>query len=265
MWVSDAAVWLTGVYFHVPGPSVRNRSTDGSSTTTTSLSTSPCPPPIPVSRKITCTVCRKTVSRSKLEYHITSHMEKKANKCILCGKGYCAEQNSPKGAKKNTKYTPFECMYCGEKFTDCWFWKRHVNGHEKKMDGLPKHQCEYCDRGFKSEEWKRLHTEKVHPVRFSCTLCNDSFISDELLKNHMQTDHKHVEKHWQCSYCGFRSKLKSTVLKHERIHSGEKHFKCSYCEKSFVNSTSLKIHEKIHSRSDSHQCECCGKLSMEEV
>lgn len=193
-------------------------------------------------------------------------MEKKANKCILCGKGFAEQNTTPKKghAKKNIKFKPFVCMYCGERFNDAGFWRRHVTKHEKKMDEQ-NHHCEFCERSFKSEEWKRLHTEKVHPIRFNCSLCTESFISDELLKNHMQTDHRHVEKHWQCSYCGFRSKLKSTVLKHERIHAGEKNFKCSYCDKSLVNSTSLKIHEKIHTRSESNQCECCGKLSMEEV
>ncbi|XP_078739553.1 uncharacterized protein LOC144952939 isoform X2 [Lampetra fluviatilis] len=57
------------------------------------------------------------------------------------------------------------------------------------------------------------------------------------------------EKPFKCSVCGKAFSDSSTLVTHKRTHTGEKPFKCGVCEKAFTLSTNLQRHQ----RSRKHQ------------
>jgi uncharacterized Zn-finger protein len=52
----------------------------------------------------------------------------------------------------------------------------------------------------------------------------------------------------QCSLCGKIFKIKSQLLDHIRVHTGERPFSCHTCKSAFKTKCDLKRHERIHDR-----------------
>ena len=75
--------------------------------------------------------------------------------------------------------------------------RRHTT--ETHPDSLLRFSCTLCDQSFSREENLRRHTTETHPdshLRFSCTLCDQSFSRITNLIRHVSTNHV------QCTTCG---------------------------------------------------------------
>ena len=102
---------------------------------------------------------------------------------------------------------------------------------------------------------------------FQCSFenCRERFARRQACKthfyNHITT--KIVSNGFTCKFCQKYFKVASSLLRHERIHTGLKPFKCDFdgCEKAFSQKEMLKRHNAIHlSLKDApFPCHLCDK------
>ncbi|XP_075206959.1 uncharacterized protein LOC142311975 isoform X2 [Anomaloglossus baeobatrachus] len=92
---------------------------------------------------------------------------------------------------------------------------------------------------------------------FLCSECGKWFIKKSTLVVHQRF---HTgEKQFSCSECGKCYATKGHLVRHQRIHTGEKPFSCSECGKCFSTKSLVIRHERIHTGEKPFSCSECGK------
>merc|ERR1712176_828863 len=88
----------------------------------------------------------KYASSNGLKRHILRDHEKtlqRRHKCLLCPKAFHSKQNLERHQRVHDKKKPFECKYCGMRFTVSHSVKNHIVAvHLKRRD----FHCSYCSK-----------------------------------------------------------------------------------------------------------------------
>ena len=149
-------------------------------------------------------------------------------------------------------------------------------------------KCLNCSKSFKSLLKLSTHLHQIHNVS-QCPKCHKIFTSFDLLKSHIQTEHKplkicsicqaqvknlsiHIRtqhtndnsmKVFKCSECDFGTHSQKNLTQHIFIrHRKDEHkFECNECDKKFPTSFLFKQHVEISHKglNKRHVCEKCGK------
>ncbi|CAD7692035.1 unnamed protein product [Nyctereutes procyonoides] len=67
------------------------------------------------------------------------------------------------------------------------------------------------------------------------------------------------ERPYEYNECGKSFTTNLALCYHHRVHTGERPYKCSECGKSFVRKNSLSVCLKVHSGEKPYKCNECGK------
>ena len=220
----------------------------------------------------TCDKCGLSFSGiSSLNHHMkTKHSSyaEREYKCTFpgCNKAFVAASNlnMHKPAHGERK---FVCDHCGTSYWQKGQLTHHLRFKHKALPELEL-KCKHCEEIFPGYNERMWHTNLIHfPERYKCSICQKTFASDYLLTRHTKSAHED-RTFIQCQECGKQIATEFGLRVHMRLHNGEL-ISCSYCPwKSHIRSKLYKHMRLQHKEEwdreqeknkDSFNCPECGK------
>ncbi|KAM9324017.1 uncharacterized protein PAF06_020271 [Gastrophryne carolinensis] len=106
-----------------------------------------------------------------------------------------------------------------------------------------------------SIEPRQGNTVDLRP--YKCFECGKCFtVKSNLIKHHrIHTG----ERPYKCTHCSKSFSRNSHLITHQRTHTGERPYKCSECDKSFIQNSVLIQHQRIHTGERPFKCDECNK------
>lgn len=74
-----------------------------------------------------------------------------------------------------------------------------------------------------------------------------------------------TSKMHHCSFCAYSTIVKSNLIRHARIHTGEKPFSCSHCSYQTTIKDNLKRHLLTHTGEKPFACPYCPYRAIQKV
>ena len=216
-----------------------------------------------------CAICGKILNDETAKMQHQKKHEVEVPECDVCDEKFSTiynlhrhmqeQHNSFQGEKVSTKPTAneqFVCEVCFKPFN----YKRNLNMHICiSHTGMNELKCPVCEQKFGTRSNLKRHLMEQHKITqfdssihpdevkvFTCMVCDSVFKRKQHLKEHEMT-HVDSEK-FTCDQCGKQFSVKSSLVRHQKIHTGEREkHPCEVCRKIFLSKGSLGRHmEGIH-------------------
>ncbi|XP_049762967.1 zinc finger protein 26-like [Schistocerca cancellata] len=213
----------------------------------------------------------KLQNRRKVSQHLT---------CNICGKYFATRPGLYLHRRKHKEGYQFECDTCSRKFMDKQTLKEHLLTHMIVKPYL----CQTCGKHFSRHSRLKKHLmkhslETVRPKHyFTCSFCEEVFISEEIALKHAKIGHGNVtELHFShglidrvflCEYCERCFVSHQALNCHRESHAPLYVFSCIVCRSTFPTFSRLQTHKIAHSSENAtdgfevpsyYACTACDK------
>ena len=144
--------------------------------------------------------------------------------------------------------------------------EENSNIDSNKEDG--KLNCEYCEFECTDQNDMMSHNLNNHEIEqcreHKCDNCDESFIDENKLKDHVELVHSATEI--LCGKCDYKTTDQELFTTHERFsHEPEspatENYACGVCDNLFGTKSILDEHVKLHSAPSGYMCEVCAHES----
>lgn len=170
-----------------------------------------------------CDLCGASLSsKSGIRSHLLTHVKKDERlKCEICELTYATKS----GLRKHQKFVHSKdrskmliCFQCGEELRQPYLLREHMNKHT----GLKPFMCGYCTKSFRTKRLRSEH-ERIHtgekPYKCSVEECDRSFLYLIDLKRHKYTVHRIYTKQFPCQVCAKVFSENMLLRKHMKSHN----------------------------------------------
>ncbi|XP_072025771.1 uncharacterized protein [Amphiura filiformis] len=203
----------------------------------------------------TCKIC-SFVCKSEKGYkiHMHKHAEQRKSRSIACddcGKLFTTTQGMVKhrrdkwcrkGRPKNA-YKRYRCNICDKQFHNKGIYEEHLTVHS----AVRKHNCEHCQKCFKTARALKRHNVSHSSEPYKCTLCDFTTSWKGSLRVHYVGKHDSESRELQkCPHCPFTTRSKLYISRHIMLHSEDRPYICEHCGKSFKSDIVLRAHLETH-------------------
>ncbi|XP_050346187.1 zinc finger protein 83-like [Nymphalis io] len=212
--------------------------------------------PLLIRKRYQCKACDKMFSScsSRLKHYKIKHLGIKQH-CDECNKDV-VNLSSHRMVVHKTALLPFECVPCGRRFLSKSLRDQHTLIHTKDRP----HECDQCDKAFRSNIGLTQHKRQVHDKEKShlCQFCSKRFFKKYHLQIHIRSHSK--ERPYECPDCGKFFSTTSILKNHRLIHTNVKMFACQLCDMTFCKPGYLRNHMVCHTKEKRYSCKYCGLL-----
>ncbi|KAB0800398.1 hypothetical protein PPYR_06138, partial [Photinus pyralis] len=201
-------------------------------------------------RPFACRLCNKSfVFKQGLERHELTHADQKPHKCNYCEASFTSPIKLTRHITSHAGLRPYPCKLCGRTFLLSHHLTRHMRSHYAAKSANPfpvgQHKCDVCSMSFRRKDSLINHSAIHSMVNLKCVICNTSFESAKMVKEHITTHLSGLP--YPCDRCDYSFDTQDQLEEHEL-----KHAEMEY-EDQIEKEVSLEVQQSSANMSDENE------------